>query len=189
VKITRFIPTPLEISTADGASGLVELVDWTQPTPQGTAVVVGVGAGEAASIIVETGEFQCVYCVDTWNRPGGVLTEKYYRARQLSRPRLWTLKMASVHAAKAIEDDSVDLVYLNAIESNRQLARDLRLWIPKVRRRGVIAGVGYRTTPPPAPLKAVLRRIPPKLVKGTVSEFFEEVDVTFIDGSWAVRCQ
>lgn len=184
---SRFVPTALELVTPDSVNGLVELVDWTQSQPMGTCVVIGAYAGEVPSVLAETGEFQIVYCVDTWSKPGGALAERYFKARQSARPKMWSVKMASVHASKRFADATLDLVYINAVENDKQIARDLRLWIPKVRPRGVIAGAGYRTNPMPAAFTKVARAIQPRIVKNTVGEHFGEIDMTFCDGSWAHR--
>jgi hypothetical protein len=54
--------------------------------------------------------------------------------------RVEFLEMDSDEAAKTIEDDSLDFVFLDAYLSYEQACNDLRVWYPKVKTGGIFAG-------------------------------------------------
>ncbi len=53
----------------------------------------------------------------------------------------------SARASACFLDHSVDLVFLDADHSYEAVAKDLRAWIPKVARRGVLCGHDYASRP------------------------------------------
>lgn len=54
--------------------------------------------------------------------------------------RVWIKRMLSEDAAKDIEDDSIDFVYIDANHAERYVRQDINAWYPKVKAGGVIAG-------------------------------------------------
>ena len=59
--------------------------------------------------------------------------------------------------AKQFDDESVDLVFLDADHSEEWVLRDLQAWMPKLRDGGVIAGHDYDAPHHPGVKKAVDR--------------------------------
>lgn len=57
------------------------------------------------------------------------------------------LKAYSVDAAKAVPDESLDFVYIDANHSYLATKADLEAWIPKVKRGGLVAGHDYTDKP------------------------------------------
>lgn len=180
------IPVRLMRPTPDCVNGIVDLVDWVHPRVRGNAVDVGTYAGETAAILSETGMFEVIYCVDSYRSPGDGLAERYFRVRQHSRPNMWQVRMSSTRAALALPDETFDLIYLNDVTDERQLTRDIRAWLPKLRPHGVIAGRGWHTMP-----RTTLDYLHPTdvtdIVHAAVTSVLGEPHEVFVDGSWACR--
>lgn len=56
----------------------------------------------------------------------------------IERVKFW--RMASESAAVQIEDESVGIVYIDALHSYESVIKDISLWFPKVRKGGIISG-------------------------------------------------
>lgn len=183
----KHLPVRLLRASPDSVNGIVDLVDWAHPEDvPGAAANVGAYAGETASILSETGLFDVIYCVDAYRAVGDGLAERYFRVRQHYRPNLWLMRMSSTRAALTIEDNTLDLVYLDDITEIRQIARDIRAWLPKLKPRGVIAGRGWTDTDTSS--HENLQHINmQETVRTAVRHALGQPDEIFIDGSWACR--
>lgn len=135
------------------------------------AVFVEVGAylGRSslylASRIKRSGKRIRVYVVDLWD---GWLYDDYYEhsdaehgntngpewddvfwhfIRNVRRAGvedvIYPLKMPSEQAATLFESDTLDFVFLDADHSYEAVRRDLEVWFPKVKKRGVLGGHDY----------------------------------------------
>ena len=58
-------------------------------------------------------------------------------------PRVQFHLGSSVEVARSLPDESLDLVFIDADHSEQAVREDVRAWLPKVRRGGVIAGHDY----------------------------------------------
>ena len=61
-----------------------------------------------------------------------------------SRSKIW--RDYSVNAALSFTDLSLDFVYLDARHDYRSVAMDVRVWWPKVKRGGILAGHDYKNS-------------------------------------------
>lgn len=59
--------------------------------------------------------------------------------------------------ARMFDDESIDLVFIDADHAERSVLRDLDAWVPKVKRRGVISGHDYGSRRHPGVKRAVDR--------------------------------
>jgi hypothetical protein len=59
------------------------------------------------------------------------------------RDRVTVLQGKSVSCADAVEDESLSMVYLDADHSYEGVRADLKVWLPKIRKGGIIAGHDY----------------------------------------------
>jgi len=97
-----------------------------------------------------------ITCVDTWsqNYPIAKMEDAtqeehddlYRIATQKLDPfgdRVSVVRLPSLNAAKAIDDQSVDFVFIDADHSRKAVAADLNAWYPKVRESGIIACHDY----------------------------------------------
>merc|ERR1712046_91775 len=53
------------------------------------------------------------------------------------------MKQPSVEAAKLIQKDLLDLVYIDGDHSYEAVREDIKAWLPKIRRGGIISGHDY----------------------------------------------
>jgi predicted O-methyltransferase YrrM len=59
------------------------------------------------------------------------------------KPYVSPIKMPSVQAAMQFEDNTFDLVFIDANHTYPAVVNDLKAWIPKVKPGGIIAGHDY----------------------------------------------
>lgn len=127
---------------------------------RGTAVEVGVAAGDYSSIFLQHWPGQYVM-VDSWchidgyddvmNGSDAEHEERYRKALSIAKDyaeRCSIYRMDSVRAAGKFKDGSLDFVYIDGDHSFEGCRRDLEAWWPKVRAGGVIAGHDYYDKPP-----------------------------------------
>jgi predicted O-methyltransferase YrrM len=75
---------------------------------------------------------------ERWDMAG---LEQYVRERaEPFGDRAQILKMDTVEAAAQFEDNSIDLLFIDADHSTEGVTRDIKAWAPKVRSRGFITG-------------------------------------------------
>ncbi len=115
-------------------------------------VEIGVWGGRSLSVICQAMRQDCeVYAVDPWDR-------SQYLASQISRfgdediramfddnmrkfgfkPNV--LQMTSEDAAQQFDDNSIDLVHIDAKHGKKHVAHDCFIWWPKLKPDGVIIG-------------------------------------------------
>ena len=64
-------------------------------------------------------------------------------------------KEYSPQAADSFVDESIDLVYIDALHDYESVSADIRAWYPKVREGGIIAGHDYLLSSWPGVVAAV----------------------------------
>ncbi len=104
--------------------------------------------GRGAEIGVEYGYFSeimardwkgKILCVDVWNIPHIYEEAK----RRLATDQFFLMKESSVEAAKLVEDESLDWVYIDGDHSYAGVKADYEAWFPKVRKGGIVSGHDY----------------------------------------------
>lgn len=61
-------------------------------------------------------------------------------ASEISRLNADFRRLPSLEASAVIPDGSLDLVFIDAIHTYKSVTRDIRAWLPKVRKGGMISG-------------------------------------------------
>tara|TARA_Y100000310_G_C20694545_1_gene824618 strand:- start:4630 stop:5115 length:486 start_codon:yes stop_codon:yes gene_type:complete len=72
-----------------------------------------------------------------------VLWEQYYRiacAAMVTMSQYRALKLLSTNAAKLFNDSYFDLVYIDALHTYDAVLADIKAWLPKVKKGGIISG-------------------------------------------------
>jgi hypothetical protein len=119
------------------------------------AVEVGVQEGKFSDIVLSKWS-GTLYMVDRWCHAEGYkdisnVSDDQHSACMAAAfevsvrhgGRGYLLKETSAEAAERFDDAAVDAVYLDADHSKAGVLADLKLWMPKVRPGGVIAGHDY----------------------------------------------
>jgi hypothetical protein len=124
----------------------------------GEGVEVGVFRGEYSNEILRTWRGSRLTSIDPWREFAAseyvdmcnttqTDQEINYQstAATLSKfaERSRILRMTSLEAASQFEGESLDFVYLDAQHHYEAVRDDIRLWLPKVRRGGVLGGHDY----------------------------------------------
>lgn len=156
--------------------------------PTGSRMVeVGVWKGKSVAYlaveIINSGKDIKVDAVDTWL---GTPDEQYHQDDPFVKtdtlyPLFLTnispvssvvkpIRMASTEAANLYEDNSLDVVFIDAGHTYADVKADIIAWLPKVKKGGYLAGHDYSWAPP---------------VKKAVDELVSPVEET--EGCWVYR--
>jgi len=91
-----------------------------------------------------------LYCIDPWKiyidyRQGmESATEKYYKhASELLKDRATLIRKYSLDAVKDFENESLDMVFIDANHDFQNCTNDIVEWEKKVKKGGIIAGHDY----------------------------------------------
>lgn len=87
----------------------------------------------------ESGDVHATFDVAHQQRTRRIAAARVRAFRE--RARIWVLD--SLHAARRFDDESLDLVFLDADHTYEGVTEDLRAWWPKVRRGGWLGGHDY----------------------------------------------
>jgi predicted O-methyltransferase YrrM len=145
---------------------------------------IGTYTGVSASLFAETcGQ---VVTIDQRVLPGLEDVVARYDNLQL-------LVSLSEDAVKSFDDETFDVVYIDADHSYESVKRDIASWRPKVKRGGVLCGHDYvadvfenMVVPTDSRAEFEHWRDVCRGVRSAVDESFPSVDV-YSDSSWAVR--
>jgi predicted O-methyltransferase YrrM len=139
----------------------------------GIGAEVGVQKGWFSYILSQDWKGKII-CIDPWE-------DNYDIVKECLKDRnVELVRKTSVEAAKDIEDESLDWVYIDALHDYESGVEDIKTWYPKVRKGGVVAGHDY--------INVVMEDWDPKVfaIKKAVDEFAEQNNykVTEIPDDW-----
>ena len=124
----------------------------------GVGIEIGVETGEFSDILIKTSNLKEIYLLDAWtefdtedykdlNNVGKEKQNSRYFSTLFRmkkyRDRVTVIRSLCEDAAKHMEDDFFDFVYLDANHKYDAVLRDLIDWFPKVRNGGIFAGHDY----------------------------------------------
>lgn len=123
-----------------------ELVDFLAKQGFKKGAEIGVFTGYYSELLCKAMPGLDLTCVDIWG------WGKYKEAEQECIKRLKPynckiIKDYSVNAAKQIEDESLDFVYIDGAHDYKNVRDDLEAWTPKVRVGGIVAGDDFYDFP------------------------------------------
>lgn len=115
---------------------------------------IGVYLGESTVLFAKCGKFQTIYAIDIWKNgfdPASkisegrdmALVEADFDDKIKGYPSIKKMKMLSVEAASMIEDESLDLIYIDGSHLYEDVKADILAWTPKVKIGGIISGHDY----------------------------------------------
>ncbi len=176
------MPEHLMRPTTDLVLGLARLASRLPPNSR--MVEIGSYRGESAVIFLMAGVAH-IYCVDPWEPGYDVMDSTSFldfedvergfdqrMAHSLYADKFTKMKMTSSEAAGHFDGAYLDAVYIDGNHQEAAVAEDIRLWLPKIRPGGVIAGHDFDTW------RGVQRAVEAAL--GRPDEIFE-------DSSWMKR--
>jgi predicted O-methyltransferase YrrM len=146
-------------------------------------VEIGSYQGESTVLFAENLKFlDVLYAVDPWENgyatgdscsddyPMGVV-EHNFDLRSKKYPQIKKQKNFSEIFVNSIDDLSLDFVYIDGNHSYESCKKDIEIWLPKVKKGGIIAGHDY--------LAACFMG-----VVNAVNEKFGSPDKVYDDTSW-----
>jgi len=137
------------------------IIDLLKNDPPKICAEVGVYRGRFASqILGRFSEITTYYCIDTWKhyddftailRPQGEMAKcdfnKIFRDFKVKikpyKSKVKIYRMTSKKAAKLIKDGTLDFVFIDANHAYDYIKEDIGIWLPKVKKGGVISGHDY----------------------------------------------
>ena len=145
-----------------------------------TMIEIGSYMGESTMMFASTGLFSTIYSIDpldgyeefnemhnySWEFVRDEFTKntKYFDS-------IVHLQDFSYNVIDKFENDSIDFIYIDGSHSEENVRRDLELYLPKLKKNGIIAGHDY------------LELVWPDLVK-VVTDVVGKPDKIFSDTSW-----
>jgi hypothetical protein len=164
------------------AEGLTNLCVWAnQNGCNNKAVEIGAYSGEGTVVIAK--HFKEVLAVDPWVNGydiGDVASQQcpmkfvFEAFQERTKPlgNVFFSRGKSLDALEFVNTESLDLVYVDGDHRYEAVVADLKGWMPKVRKGGIIAGHDWSF----------------KAVQKAISEVFGHKEVTLFQGdSWALK--
>ena len=142
-------------------------------------LIAEIGSYVGDSTEIFSNHFRKVYAIDPWKNgyddsDGSSFTvpmetiETQFDGLVKIHPNIIKMKITSSLGSLEFLDESLDLVYIDAVHQYKDVMEDMILWYPKVREGGIIAGHDFQDSFPGCK-KAILEMVgtPPILGKDT----------------------
>jgi hypothetical protein len=128
---------------------------------------IGVFRGRTASAVMSEFPSLTLYLVDPYKdehfygslmrRSGGAANAKRDAHKTLHRFKdrcIW-FECLSTEAAKKVDDETLDYVFIDGNHDYEYVKEDIALWVPKVRSGGIVMGHDYSKRKTPGVIRAV----------------------------------
>lgn len=146
-----------------------------------TMAEIGSYSGESAEIFLQSGKVNHITCIDPWvnnydsddpaEQHDMISIEALFDERMNKYLNQYTkIKNYSHCAVAQIEDNSLDLVYIDGNHNYEFVKRDIELYLPKLKTNGIMAGHDYSES-----WTDVIH---------AVHDVLGKPDKTYLDGSW-----
>lgn len=136
------LPDEEAVSPESTINGLVQLYRETQPSH---AVEIGCWTGESSEIACQFCDL--LICVDPWEPPDFDNNEAMFLQRMAPYRNVLRLKQFSHVAATFFTNATFDLVYIDGMHDEENVTRDIKVWLPKIKHGGFLAGHDYDDNP------------------------------------------
>lgn len=135
--------------------------------PHSIGAEVGVFQGDTSwRVLSILKDLKMLFCIDIWernqdfldaspNKSGRIVTADWKAVKNTFREnvieeypfRVCAMQMTSVEASRLIADDSLDWVFIDANHSFKYVKEDIELWVPKVKKGGIVSGDDFVSKP------------------------------------------
>ncbi len=110
-----------------------------------TLIEVGSYMGESMELFAKSGKFKKIFCVDPWLDNDSTTTnvsysERFFDEKLQNYSFVEKIKKTSDDAFKLFDDNSVDVVYIDAEHTPEAIKKDIKNWLPKIKNNGYITG-------------------------------------------------
>ena len=147
--------------------GLRDLVkEWLNGKSDLVGIEIGSYAGESAEMFLESKAFLKLYCIDPWKEHydpkdaagenGGIhMAEEFFNKRFEGNHVIIKVKFMSSEVVDMFGDESIDFVYIDGNHTYNAVKEDIKNYLPKVKKGGIISGHDYGFIGTPDVKKAV----------------------------------
>ncbi len=125
----------------------------TNMPKDGTFVELGAWLGKSSSYLCDKATGQDIIIVDTWKGSPNELTTTHKLATKqdiyplflenMGDRKYTAIKATSKAAARKFKAESLDVVFIDLTHTYEAVKEDIKLWLPKVKKGGYIAGDDY----------------------------------------------
>lgn len=147
---------------------------------------IGCYAGESTVMFAEN--VKLIYAIDPWlnlydknDKSSSIFpmkeVEKSFDERIKNFSNVKKIKTTSIEGSKLFTDKVLDFVYIDANHQYNAVLEDIKIWIVKVKDKGLIGGHDYTSKP------VRFRQV----IKAVKDIFKKEPDFIFEDTSWLVK--
>jgi predicted O-methyltransferase YrrM len=119
----------------------------------GTFVELGAWLGKSSAYLCDKATGKQITIIDTWKGSPNELTTTHALATQVDIYELFrenmgernykSIKATSKTASKKFADESLDVVFIDLTHTYEAVKEDIALWLPKVKKGGILAGDDY----------------------------------------------
>ena len=119
----------------------------------GTFVELGAWLGKSSAYLCDKATDQNITIIDTWEGSPNELTTTHKLATEVDIYKLFlenmgernynVIKGTSKVASKMFLKESLDVVFIDLTHTYEAVKEDIKLWLPKVKKGGYIAGDDY----------------------------------------------
>ena len=115
-----------------------------------TFAEIGVAKGKTAIYLMENHDIMKYYLIDK------DLTDSFFdKVDNELRQRFIFLRMLSLNASKEVPDNSLDICFIDADHVRYYVYQDCQIWLPKVKKGGILCGHDYGNPKHPGVERAV----------------------------------
>jgi predicted O-methyltransferase YrrM len=125
----------------------------SQMPEEGTFVELGAWLGKSSAYLCDKATGKQITIIDTWKGSPNELTTTHALATQVDIYELFkanmgerkykSIKATSKAASKKFADESLDVVFIDLTHTYEAVKEDIALWLPKVKKGGILAGDDY----------------------------------------------
>lgn len=168
--------------TEESKKGLIELAIFLRnELKNGKMAEIGSFKGDSTVIFAKYAKFSEIFAIDPFKNNIGDITDtvnmadvkKHFKKSIKNYENIAHIEELSVKAAEQFENESLDFVYIDANHDYEPFKKDLKAWLPKVKKGGYIGGHDYRSR-----FKGVIQ---------AVHEIVGPPEKTYKDTSWLVK--
>lgn len=163
--------------------GLTELISYLSShllTPNNKMIEIGSYMGESTMMFASSGIFSTIFSIEPhtgieeFNDLFGYewdVVKKEYETNTRFFDNITHIKDFSHNIHDTFDNNSIDFIYIDGGHDYESIKNDLKLYLPKLKKNGIIAGHDYEPTGWPGVVRAI-------------HEIIGEPDVIFSDSSW-----
>lgn len=141
--------------------------------PHGKFYELGAWMGKSTSWLCDNAREQQIFVLDTWKGSENELDTYHSAAKsqdifQIFKDNMGSRKYTpiqgeSLKVAQTIEDESLDVVFIDLTHTYESVKADIAAWLPKVKKGGYISGDDYHENWPEV-MRAVDEVFPNRMV-------------------------